>query len=90
MRDLKQETSLFVGSLVFIAGEISCSVELSMKKYYNLGARIPENDEDPANMTHGLLYKQPSGKEIYHSIESRSAAFYNSKWKVFVYREYVR
>ena len=37
MIDLKQETSLFDGILVF---EISCSVELSIKKFYNLGARL--------------------------------------------------
>ena len=33
MRKLKQETSLFVGILVFISSEISCSVELNMKKF---------------------------------------------------------
>ena len=32
LRDLKQETSSFVGILAFMCIEISCSVALSMKK----------------------------------------------------------
>ena len=36
---LKANKSLFVGILVFKKVEISCSVESSIKKFYNLGAR---------------------------------------------------
>ena len=32
LRDLKQETSLFIGIIVLWGVEISCSAELSMKK----------------------------------------------------------
>ena len=36
---LMQENAILISILVFTSIEISCFVELSMKKYYNLGAR---------------------------------------------------
>ena len=38
LRDLKQNTSSLVGVLIFLAVENSCAVELSMKRFYGLGA----------------------------------------------------
>ena len=49
LRDLKQEISLFVGILVLRAVVISCSVEMSMKKFYNHEAWV---SQDKAQFIH--------------------------------------
>ena len=59
MRDLKQENSLFF--VFFMSSLTLCSVELSMKKVYNLEAWTTDSGE-PSNATMAHMFHLTNGR----------------------------
>ena len=62
MRGLKQETSLFVGVLVFMKLEILCSVQLSIKKVLQPRGLV--------SVLHPFLCLVRQGSEIYLDMQN--------------------